>query len=67
MISDFFKRQFCDAHTCKKKMKIYPRGSGVFNLNTPFFRSWFENIAEQYLFLEYELFLLAFTYLSTYG
>jgi hypothetical protein len=35
--SDFFKRQFCDAHTCKKKkLKIYPRGSGVFDPNTVF-------------------------------
>lgn len=30
--SDFFKRQFCDAHTCKKKLKIFPRGCGVFVL-----------------------------------
>ncbi|KAG0597704.1 hypothetical protein M758_12G015200 [Ceratodon purpureus] len=28
-LNDFFKRQFCDAHTCKKKLKIYPRGSGI--------------------------------------
>jgi hypothetical protein len=28
-LNDFFKRQFCDAHTCKKKLKIFPRGSGI--------------------------------------
>lgn len=27
--ADFFKRQFCDSHTCKKQLKIFPRGSGV--------------------------------------
>lgn len=27
-LNDFFKRQFCDAHTCKRQLKIYPRGSG---------------------------------------
>lgn len=28
-LNDFFKRQFCDAHTCKKKLKIFPRGNGI--------------------------------------
>lgn len=28
-LNHFFKRQFCDAHTCKKKLKIFPSGSGI--------------------------------------
>lgn len=27
-LNDFFLRQFCDAHTCKKGRKLFPRGSG---------------------------------------
>eukprot|EP00249_Psilotum_nudum_P009752 c22131_g1_i2 orf=937-1539(-) len=27
-LHDFFLRQFCDAHTCEKGVKYFPRGSG---------------------------------------
>jgi hypothetical protein len=28
-LNDFFKRQFCDAHTCDKQLQPFPHGSGV--------------------------------------
>jgi hypothetical protein len=27
-LNDFFKRQFCDAHTCDKQLQPFPHGSG---------------------------------------
>ncbi|CAK9214698.1 unnamed protein product [Sphagnum troendelagicum] len=54
-LNDFFKRQFCDAHTCDKQLKPFARGSGIY-----------KNRSLYFAISLFTLFILAIYYLAVY-